>query len=281
MKRRTYLQAEMNEVPDNSHQQQGLVIRAARMAFGSLDSRPVATWFVVGLGTGLFLALVGALESYNYSFAFRIGFWLGLCLTGAAVAATIEFLLNKVQWSLQRSYTKWLAFILIFATLMTPIAFLANSTGGLKPWYDLLMYFQNSLVISGVFVGIRLLVRELYHYKALFNRGRAAKTQTMAFMQRLPVQLRRGNLRALCADGHYIRAWTDLGSDLVLFRLKDAIRELQGLEGMQVHRGWWVARAAIQGSRRENGRLFLLLEGDIEVPVSRSNVKALREAGWL
>jgi DNA-binding LytR/AlgR family response regulator len=159
--------------------------------------------------------------------------------------------------------------------------YLVNSSGGLRPWRDLFMYFQNSLVISSVFVMMRLLVGEIYRFRFMAAEDRAARSGSSAFTQRLPLKLRGGELRALCAEGHYIRAWTSLGSDLVLFRLKDAINELSGLEGMQVHRSWWVARAAIRGSRRENGRLFLLLDDDVRVPVSRPNVKRLKAAGWL
>ncbi|NNE05565.1 MAG: hypothetical protein HKN15_07580 [Xanthomonadales bacterium] len=271
----------MNERPEKSPELQPGAIRAARTALGSMAAKPLATWLTVGVATGLFLALVGALGSYNYSLLFRLGFWQALSLTGAAVAAGLEFLIGKIRWKTGHRYPRWLVLIGLFALVMTPVAYLANSTGGLRPWGDLLMYFQNSVVISSVFVAMRLLLGELYRGRARAALDRADRNDTAAFMQRLPLSLRKGRLHALFAEGHYIRVYTDLGSDLVLFRLKDAVRELRSLQGMQVHRSWWVARSAIKDSGRENGRLWLTLEGDIRVPVSRPNVKKLRELGWL
>jgi DNA-binding LytR/AlgR family response regulator len=64
-------------------------------------------------------------------------------------------------------------------------------------------------------------------------------------------------------------------------RLADAIVELAGIEGAQTHRSWWVAKAAIESAKRADGRLVLLLKDGIEAPVSRPNVKALRESGWI
>jgi DNA-binding LytR/AlgR family response regulator len=67
---------------------------------------------------------------------------------------------------------------------------------------------------------------------------------------------------------------------LLLMRLQDAIAELDGLEGMQVHRSWWVARAAVSAIRRDDRSLRIVLENGMEVPVSRSCAPALRRAAW-
>jgi len=73
---------------------------------------------------------------------------------------------------------------------------------------------------------------------------------------------------------------TELGSDLILMRLSDAVTELEGLEGAQTHRSWWVAKGAVRGASRGDGRATLLLEGGLTAPVSRSYAATLREAGW-
>ena len=70
------------------------------------------------------------------------------------------------------------------------------------------------------------------------------------------------------------------GSDLILMRLSDAVAELEGLEGAQTHRSWWVAKAAVMDVRRRNGRATLTLTNGIEAPVSRAFARSLREDGW-
>jgi DNA-binding LytR/AlgR family response regulator len=59
------------------------------------------------------------------------------------------------------------------------------------------------------------------------------------------------------------------------------LAELQGIEGAQVHRSWWVARDAVSSSRRVDGRLVLVLRNGTETPVSRTFTRALKEDGWL
>lgn len=100
------------------------------------------------------------------------------------------------------------------------------------------------------------------------------------FLSRLSA--RRGcELLHLRMQDHYVEAHTDKGSELVLLRFRDAIRELEGLDGMQVHRSHWVAASAVDRATRRNGRLFLKLTNGEEVPVSRSFAPALKERGWI
>jgi DNA-binding LytR/AlgR family response regulator len=82
------------------------------------------------------------------------------------------------------------------------------------------------------------------------------------------------------AEDHYLRLHTSLGQDLILMRLSDAVAELEGLEGAQTHRSWWVAKGAVTGTERLDGRAVLTLKDGAEVPVSRGFARELRAAGW-
>ena len=101
-----------------------------------------------------------------------------------------------------------------------------------------------------------------------------------SFLDRLPPPLGR-ELLALQMEDHYVRAHTARGSDLILTPLKDAIAELGGVEGMQVHRSWWVARAAVEASEPNGRNLILRLKGGLKAPVSRASVAKLKAAGWI
>ena len=100
------------------------------------------------------------------------------------------------------------------------------------------------------------------------------------FLERLPARLGR-NLLHLHMQDHYVEAHTDEGSDLVLLRFRDALREVAGLDGAQVHRSHWVARAAIAGVERGDGRIALRLVNGRRIPVSRTFAPLLRERGWI
>ena len=100
------------------------------------------------------------------------------------------------------------------------------------------------------------------------------------FLTRLPSRFADAELWAVEAQDHYLRVHTSRGDDLILMRLADALVELDGLEGARTHRSWWVARDAVMGVERGDGRATLSLKGGLQAPVSRAYAKALREAGW-
>jgi len=119
--------------------------------------------------------------------------------------------------------------------------------------------------------------------------GRGKPVQTHAhpktpapsrFLDRLPPRLRGARLIAVQSEDHYLRLHTDRGADLILMRLADAVAELDGLEGAQTHRSWWVSRDAVRDVDRGDGRATLTLDGGLTVPVSRRHARALRAAGW-
>lgn len=114
----------------------------------------------------------------------------------------------------------------------------------------------------------------------LTHADQTSSPSRVAFLDRLPPKLRGAAIRAVQAEDHYLRLHTDRGSDLILMRLSDAVEELDGLEGARTHRSWWVARDAVRGIERRDGRATLTLEDDLRAPVSRRYARALRAAGW-
>lgn len=90
-------------------------------------------------------------------------------------------------------------------------------------------------------------------------------------------------LLAVEAEDHYLRLHlADGRRPLVHYRFRDAVLELAGLDGLQVHRGFWVAAAAVTGVERRDGRKWALrLSNGLSVPVSESHVGAVRRRGWM
>ncbi|GJM09947.1 MAG: hypothetical protein DHS20C11_22230 [Lysobacteraceae bacterium] len=86
---------------------------------------------------------------------------------------------------------------------------------------------------------------------------------------------------ALQAAEHYVNVHHGEGSELVYLRLSDALTEMPEGLGMQVHRSWWVAAARVQSSRRRGRRWLLIMDNDLQVPVSDTYLKAVRGRGWL
>jgi len=99
-----------------------------------------------------------------------------------------------------------------------------------------------------------------------------------ALRARLPAHLD-GEILALKAEDHYVRVYTTRGDTLVHHRFRDAMAELEGIDGLQVHRSFWVRRSAISRRYSEGHGQFLQLKNDLRVPVSRSYHHVLRGVG--
>ena len=177
----------------------------------------------------------------------------------------------------------WLTVVALTAAITGPVSLLVWFVTGLVfereiyPLRTLPLMVGPVLIVTATMSAINVFVG-----KAQPVQTHAAPTGTAParFPDRLPMKLRGAAIRAVQAEDHYLRIHTDRGSDLILMRLSDALEELEGLEGSQTHRSWWVAKDAVRDISRGDGRATLTLEGGITAPVSRRYARALREAGW-
>ena len=102
-----------------------------------------------------------------------------------------------------------------------------------------------------------------------------------ALLARLPARSR-AELLHLRMQDHYVEVHTAAGSEMLLLRFRDALSEVEGVNGLQVHRSHWVARNAVaRVERRGGGRIALRLVNGSRVPVSRSFAPLLRSRGWI
>lgn len=84
------------------------------------------------------------------------------------------------------------------------------------------------------------------------------------------------------AEDHYCRLVLRRGgSVLIHYRFKDAVDELGDQDGVQVHRGVWVASHAVTGGKRIGRRWSLGLVNGTSVAVSDTRVALCRARGWL
>lgn len=83
------------------------------------------------------------------------------------------------------------------------------------------------------------------------------------------------------AQEHYLLLTTVDGTKIERGRFRDQVARLKEQDGIQVHRSWWVARAAVSRVlKHERDYVIQLVSGET-VPVARSRVSSLREAGWI
>ena len=101
------------------------------------------------------------------------------------------------------------------------------------------------------------------------------------FHRRLDPTLRMAQVQMIKAEDHYLRVTTTKGYELIRCSLSTAVSELDGVNGKQVHRSFWVSHDAILGVKRYGNAYRLILGNDVSVPLSRRRYRDLSKAGWL
>ena len=148
------------------------------------------------------------------------------------------------------------------------------------PWQPIYFLMQYGYVLV-----ISLIVTSAAYLLDLLQDKDAAESDSADpvadFLERLPVKFRTAELYAISSEDHYLRVHTSLGEELILMRLADAVRELSKVDGLQVHRSWWVAKIGVTEEKKADGRSFLILPGGTEVPVSRSYRAKAKDVGLI
>lgn len=234
-------------------------------------------WVALAL-LSLVVGLIGPFSTYSYMAPLpRLAYWtavvIGTSATGTLVAGFVEALLKP-------RLPVWLAAALAGAAAGPVIALLVlliniGSFGtGVTPIDVLTLAVYCTLISSAVTI-----LSAVFAPRAKAGVSVPAVDQP-ALLDRLPRHMR-GALLHIAVSDHYVDVTTDKGTALVLMRLSDAIRETGPTQGLQVHRSHWVALDAVRRGLRQKGKPVLELRDGKLVPVSRTYLDAVRQAGLL
>jgi len=238
---------------------------------------PARRTLTIALIAALFMALAGPFGTWEEPLIERLGFWVlgigGCGLAGLALERGLK-VLGQLR---DRPRARALA---IVALLAAPAGLLASAAAAALQhapinWPLYLQTLPQILLVGAGLVGLLHLAARRRESAASCS---AAEDPTLGGL--LPLRFSGARLLAMEAQDHYVRVHTDQGAGLVLMGFETALAKAAQLEGKRVHRSWWVARAAVVGVVRGDGRATLRLRGGAEAPVSRRYARLLRSAGW-
>ncbi len=257
--------------------------------------RWIAVELLVMALIGLVFGFLGPFGTYAMPVALRLAYWVGFIIIGYAIFRPVSISAGWLRESIAMPF--WTAELLATAIATLPLTFLIGfAMSGMRfdPsfWGDrfLILYLQCAVIGFGIFLFMRLLfgpdgsdaesegIQEPEPREIQAEPSEIAPVQTNLHDRQSDIPDR---IIALGVEDHYVRVHGPERTEMILMRLSDAIREMEPLEGMQVHRSWWVARDAIVTSRRAGRNLRLSLFGGLEVPVSRAYVTKLKQSGWI
>jgi len=238
----------------------------------------------ISLALGSLLAISGAFETQSLSLLVRFAYWLPIMLAGALIGGLINWKLVAIERWARSPVLSWAVVTLLVSIPMTVIVWAVTGFAFQNQFVvqSLPYFFAPVALISAFMAGVLTFAnqapRETHGAPAAKNADEVPTP--VRFLERLPTALRGAEIYAVSSEDHYLRIHTSRGTDLILMRLSDAIGELDGIEGAQVHRSWWVARSAVKEVERGDGKATFTLANNTQVPVSRTYAKALREIGW-
>jgi hypothetical protein len=235
-------------------------------------------WRKVALVTtalGVVLGLLGPFGSFaSPGLAWRMGYWIAVIWLGLLIYGGLMVVAQRPLSG--QGPRGWLTFAGLIAIGSIPQAWASRalaftiwpSLPGFAPpvW---LWYLQVSLIAMLIGATVRLWRG---YVLPMPRDGKVSPQASDPWPD---------DIIALQMEDHYVRIHRPGGSDLVLMTLRDAMARVAQMDGLQVHRSWWVARSAITTIAGDSRAMRLQLTDGLVVPVARNRIAILRAAGWL
>lgn len=216
----------------------------------------------------------------------QVLYWTVIVLSSVFVATLVQevmrpFLRTNVSWQ------RILAYSLGMGAVYAPVCYLWTCM--IVPPLDGTMMAFHWFVIDVTLVSFVVFAVRLIMLKRLrlaeFEASESGAIPAQANDAPRPPLYRRiaatdpGPILRIEALDHFVTVVTPQAAYQMRLRFADAVEQMAGVEGVITHRSHWIARDAIEGVQRENGRLFLRVKDGEKVPVSRKYRAALEESG--
>lgn len=252
---------------------------------GAARVRAVVVELTAMLIAGLALALFGPFGTFaRAALPERLVYWCGLAVIGyflyRPAVLFAEYAARRLNLPRLAS---WIAATLIASFPMTFIVWRASFSLTPNPVRvpnvgRYLETYSHVVLVAALLVALFLWIDQRAPTPAPIGPSKSDEPPPR-LLERLPPSFG-PDVLALEMEDHYVRVHGRQGSKLLLMRMRDAVAEMDGAEGAQVHRSWWVARDAVVEPLDDGRKLRLRLVNGIEAPVARNSVAALRDAGW-
>lgn len=255
---------------------------------------------------GVVLALVEAELPADTAFIEALPLWLTIACTAAFLLTTIGAAIDHLLESSSRSglfvtgITGALTIVLVtipMALMCLPIDSLQPDTDGLfempsagDPLSALLWgWIDQSLNLLPAIAGFWLFIKSLDlafpvalnsaaprggsplpNNEITVDRKDGPPVRKSSALERRFPEIAGQILLAIEADEHYVRLHTDAGSKHVLYRFRDALKDVEDLAGLRIHRSWWIAEDAMEGLEQTASGFGLKLKSGLIAPVSQT-----------
>lgn len=237
-------------------------------------------WLVLCV-VAVLVGLVGPFGTFGMPLGPRLAYWVAIAVF---TFHTANFAVTFVSAWLWPHLGQWLILPLAGLAGAIPVSLVvtlvnALALGDLYTPPEFLLIFAYCVAITSAVTLLTYVLQPRGPQGELIATGQSPNPQS-PLLDRLPLP-KRGPLVSLTVEDHYVRVETQKGSELVLMRLGDAIRETAGVAGLQIHRSHWVALDQVDKTERRDGKWVVVTSKGEALPISRSYLPAAREKGLI
>jgi hypothetical protein len=237
--------------------------------------RRAASELGLWIAIGLVMAVLGPFGTAALSPLERTAYWVGCIVGGGVIGIGIDEAIRRLTDSF------WIRVMAVSVLMTPPVTVLVwlmyhGRFGARLTWENLLTPWFEVFVVCFA----AMLFRQLVWTRRDIPSPATDEDPLNAFRKRLSARRRQARLIAVEAEDHYLRVHTYNGDELITARFGDALSELANAAGFRTHRSWWVAADAIDSVRWLRGRGEARLKGGLVAPISRSQARQLKTAGW-
>lgn len=210
------------------------------------------------------------------NFGLRFLYWASICLgswfTWNLINHQLEPKINKPYILVGSLVTFLMTLPLTLFIILVNILFLRNAQSPI----DILFFWLQLIITSqSIYFLIYLIISQTIKSR---NVEQTLNTSTPHFLKNIG-----GSLLYIKSEDHYLRIKTTAENKLILYKISDAIKQLDEshIEGMIIHRSHWVAKSAIKSHKKDGRKNLLILSNDEQLPVSTTYLKNLKSQSYI
>lgn len=265
-------------------------IRSVQSIFQTGDLTPGRYFLGVSIALGILFTALGPEGTATGGVMVPLFQWLAQAMIPMVLCIAAHIILNQsALFDRLHPWPKLLVSGCVGATLFSPIAYgidfllAEGSTSGtlnIVEWLEELGAVIVPVTITWVFINAPFQLG--YSFRQKLDTVHSSpdpsfpSTPFEPFFLSLVSEERRGELIHMTSELHYLSVTTSKGRSLILYTLRDAIRELPPNAGFQTHRSHWVNLAHVKDFKTNGRGATLTMSDGAKVPVSRSKVKNLK-----
>ncbi|EEB70665.1 sensory transduction protein LytT, putative [Ruegeria sp. R11] len=238
-------------------------------------------WIIIGAAV-LLTAMAGPYYTLErLSFPERLVYWGATILMSAVLMTFLSIYAHRLT---EAHSWNWI-FVAVLAGVagILPVVgtiYLAEgiATGFAQGWFNAAGFATLVVSVAPPLIAVTLVVNALIEFQLREKEpdalqpvaDRSPEIPPLTMLQsKLPHHLGH-DIVSVQAQDHYVEVTTPKGSAMVLMRLGDAVRDLEPLGGLQVHRSWWINLAHIMRTEKGTSGPELVLTSEQRIPVGRS-----------